>query len=1750
MHHTLLRRRPLSRFLSAFLSSLLALSGTLSALALPAPAFAAANSCSSGGIPRNGLRTRPRVGGVSLDMAATFLADMTDVTGAYYDTQSDRIVFLGRKNTAAPQFDKDDLVVAIRSVFFRNVSPSVSIDLRWLPDGALDRMQDVRYGGGIEDTAFGKTLFDADYKMKQYMLGYDAAGQPIQSSVPGYKSQFARYLEKNPDPSKEGWSRWWISPKTITLKRDTGANAFVFDTVQMQVTTEPLRTNNDPVWNQAAIEFAQQQTDLYDQFAAETPSYARVKQLAKIVAVVKWLKDNNIPTDLAWARNAQPALVSTPREIARIDTPELERNGGFWALTGGVQYAAANTYAADTGASSALKNASEAVPASNTDVHWSFSSGGTTYEAVAVSADALRALGAYGTEYTDLSIPLPGELPLSFTRTYSSFAGNDMGMGKGWDFLPARLTDNKPGWLYWCDNAPSARYRGPLGVQLADGTYESFHFACSDTYAPDQPYMHSQLTRTADLGYVFRLKNQLEYRFDKDLVLRSIADKNGNALTYAYDGAGRLTSVQDGNQHALTLSYGGDGRVSQVADFTGRKVLYTYANGDLVAVTDPRGNALSYGYDARHRLATVKDREAQTTLTLTYTEDNRIATQKDAYGTTITASYDNAARKITMNDNNGRSTTVKYDDAARVLEGTDALGGKVVYSYGQELSPLSVTDERNNKTTFTYDANGNATSATLPDGKKITYAYDAKNRVTQIGDERYKTLSSDPPKVTAFTYDGSGNATRVEEAGLATVFTYDAKGDVLSATDPLNQKTQFTRDALGNVVTATDPLSAQTAFQYDALGRLTKVTDPTNRSITYALDTNGNVLSANDGIQSVGYAYDRNDRTVSVQLPTSVQTRFSYNAAGDLTQVTDAKNAVTTYVYDAYGNLLARRNAAGKEDRLEFDKLDRATKAITPLGKTLQYAYDPAGNLTRFTDGLNAATTQTFDALNRPTQTSFADSTSITRSFDGRGNVLQVSGGAGQSTLSFDTFDRLTQARDPFGNTIAYAYDADDRLTTLTYPGTQRVTYAYDADDRLTTVTDWNNQSTQFTYFPNDLLQQKKLPGGLTENQSYDAARRMSQQIFKDAAGALLAQIDYERDPLGNIVKVTESGPWFSSSSSSSSVASSAQPSSQSSSISSSTPASSVQSSSRPSSSAPQSSSAPASSSPVSSSRPSSASSQPSSAATTLPDLIMTNLTRSVTNPAVNQFFDVTATIKNQGIATSPSAVFKVALYYDRATAPSPTDTPSATMTVIGLGAGMTKDVKFSLLRFTTAGQRRIWAYVDQGSVVAESSESNNAFGPMNVTIGSVSWLEWLLPKTYAQSSQFITTFTYDALGQLTKATYPEGRTYEYVYDAIGNRTQQKIDASAASYTYNDDAQLTQGGSITYAYDNNGALKTKTVSMLPTSFTFNAKRQLEKVGTAAQYAYDGFGNRVSKKVNAVETRFINDVSGELPYVLAETNAQNQAQSLNIYGLGLLSTGPAAAASRLYPLTDALGNVRFVVNASGQFVAKYAYDPFGNVRRKDGTATSPVTFAAEQSDAETGLTFLRARYYDPATGRFISRDPLVGPLGLPVSQNPYAYALGNPVNVRDPSGEMFFAPLLYYGGMACMAALPFVTGLVTNTPVLDITTIQIEDGNYIGAASTVMMAGQAQMITGAGATKTMNFSDHAVERMAQREVTREAAENVVNTAKPFTYIHDGVSKTGYYDEAAQIFVGEANGTITTVISPASPSYIRNLQNLKP
>jgi RHS repeat-associated protein len=154
------------------------------------------------------------------------------------------------------------------------------------------------------------------------------------------------------------------------------------------------------------------------------------------------------------------------------------------------------------------------------------------------------------------------------------------------------------------------------------------------------------------------------------------------------------------------------------------------------------------------------------------------------------------------------------------------------------------------------------------------------------------------------------------------------------------------------------------------------------------------------------------------------------------------------------------------------------------------------------------------------------------------------------------------------------------------------------------------------------------------------------------------------------------------------------------------------------------------------------------------------------------------------------------------------------------------------------------------------------------------------------------------------------------------------------------------------------------------------------------------GDRLQQTVNGSPTRYVLDPAAGLTQVLAD------GTSTYLYGNDRLAQYQAAMQ---YFGPDALGSVRQLFDSGGQVVGSSRYDPYGNVMSQSGTATSVFAFAGEQQDA-TGLTYLRARYYSSAQGRFTTRDVWEGDPNAPMSYSAWLYVYGNPVNGIDPTGR--------------------------------------------------------------------------------------------------------------------------------------------------
>jgi len=281
--------------------------------------------------------------------------------------------------------------------------------------------------------------------------------------------------------------------------------------------------------------------------------------------------------------------------------------------------------------------------------------------------------------------------------------------------------------------------------------------------------------------------------------------------------------------------------------------------------------------------------------------------------------------------------------------------------------------------------------------------------------------------------------------------------------------------------------------------------------------------------------------------------------------------------------------------------------------------------------------------------------------------------------------------------------------------------------------------------------------------------------------------------------------------------------------------------------------------------------------------------------------------------------------------------------------------------------------------------------------------------RTGMTTQDGVWSYTYDLTGQITSAVFvsvnPEipDQDLQYRYDALGNRVQTVTNGIVRNYTTNALNQYTQSDDVVYAYDRNGNLIEEVGPNGTRRFTYNSKNQLIRVVTpteTTEYEYDAFGYRTASVLNGDRTEYLLDLTG-LVNVIAEYDGSGTRRSSFLHGQGL--EGVVKADDWHFYDFDAIGSTVGVVDNFGTYSNSYSYDPFGNVILNFESIENPFEFVGELGVmTETNeLVFMRARYYEPGSGRFTSTDPLLLGAGDP---NLYRYSWNAPLSFIDPSGQ--------------------------------------------------------------------------------------------------------------------------------------------------
>ena len=310
------------------------------------------------------------------------------------------------------------------------------------------------------------------------------------------------------------------------------------------------------------------------------------------------------------------------------------------------------------------------------------------------------------------------------------------------------------------------------------------------------------------------------------------------------------------------------------------------------------------------------------------------------------------------------------------------------------------------------------------------------------------------------------------------------------------------------------------------------------------------------------------------------------------------------------------------------------------------------------------------------------------------------------------------------------------------------------------------------------------------------------------------------------------------------------------------------------------------------------------------------------------------------------------------------------------------------------------------------------------------------------KSTKKTAAYTYDMLGRITRETKTGREDISYTYDANNNRKQMTIGNKTTAYQYNKNDELLRTDTlhtdtekndvVIYKNDKNGnQLATVNRSEIPaeakdTSYIdvdvtlgdnqlndnvvnhYNALNQLTETLTKnykVSFTYDAEGLRTGKTVNGEKTVYVWD--GD--QVVMELSKGGAVQKRYIRGNDLVYADKGENTEKMYYVTDMHGNVVQLLDESGNVTKTYEYDSFGNEVKPEKKDENPYRYCGEYYDKETEEVYLRARYYEPGVGRFITRDTYTGESDEPLSLHLYTYCENDGVNYVDCDGNARSTP---------------------------------------------------------------------------------------------------------------------------------------------
>ena len=1354
------------------------------------------------------------------------------------------------------------------------------------------------------------------------------------------------------------------------------------------------------------------------------------------------------------------------------------------------------------------------------------------------------ATGNYTKSFTDLSIESPG-VTSDFVRTYNSISTEESSFGIGWDFNIDVSKIVKPTAGYYQVVLPD-------GSNTTFKDNGKGGFECLNTHSTmTKSGNEYTITNASQSKYHFNTNGELDWVKDAEgnvLTISSmtnnqriVTDSTGRTYTITYNGNkehSRITSIKDTTaDRVVTYAYNGDFQLVSATSVSGGTETYEYdkkgklckitncydevtdqisylEHGQVDCLTNASGLKQVYTYNKLQKQTGLKEYDKETLVkTFTYNYDEKYAVKTN---TVETDGQTYEVDKITYNMVDGKNkydemsesvdimgNTTKYerDTNGNVIKTINADGTYTLANYNDKNSVIAEVDESGNATIKAYDSNGtrllkeatslhplsqtdiNTVTADNFDPVKYLAANEASYAITSHEYYADSYVSGIAGLIRATT-DPEGNVTEYDYykdgvgKGLVKSKTLkDGNTVVNTVSYEYNAQLQVSKETTSFDISKN--LYSVKEYEYDKFNNVTVTRDYGTGSTPATTIAEYDLLSRKTAEYAPNYSADKSHGSLTTYYPD-----------GNKKSETDAEGNVTSYVYDAYGNITKQTDPDGTISLTEYDGLQREKakyfKADSESSKQIQsttsYEFIKNYSVDVYT-GLDNSSSKSSSAL-KTTNTTYitADKqvvSEVLTSFKQK-TIYEKTNGKIKKTNAYYANGEIAREIDALGNITKYenttlesANEICKVSRTYTPFNTKTdgsVNYSitenqYDKNGNVTlakqTVQKQDSDTIKYSVTENQYNAQGLLTQVTLSDGTSNSEKNITKYLYNNAGiqttmlTGLHADSDsdylktnYEYDAWGHLVKTTDSTGYDSG--------------------------------------------------------------------ITTYDLNGNALTVTDANGNVTtNTYDALNRILIANIVHSNDSSKNVSKSYEydkmgrvqcvninneqtlylyddlgrKITEESNTGFKGyyyegISQNVSSYFIGRNHQIVYENISYTYDDEMRVvqvkesgnltasYAYDENGNKISEtlangvvSTYSYNGCNKVTklVTKSGKSDISSYEYSYYLDGSDACkvrnengtietTSYDYDGLKRLTKESISNGKiadTYAYEYDDYGNRSKMVANGSeeyetvydytvngkytallqkeiktvkeaSSAVTSNNGLAISPTDLITgtttnakreetaYSYDANGNQITKITADKTETNTYDSLNQLIEFTdgkTTASYKYDVDGLRISKTVDG---HSIDQIWNDDKQIAVDADGSNPYKAqIYIRGTNLLAGCEfvqAVKSDYTYYTQNAHGDVVNLTDNNGAVTKTYQYDAFGVEKNIDDTDTNAFRYCGEYYDKETATIYLRARYYSPSTGRFISRDSFAGSNNDPLSLNLYTYCHNNPVSGTDSTGH--------------------------------------------------------------------------------------------------------------------------------------------------